>query len=121
MLFGVFTAGEDHNGATLGFQHRMFQQLPQQEGDSVAASAEASGFPPPRHRPWPVPMRIINLGSLRGGRADRDYEPLAPVAGLSPVERAVPIPKDERQLSNGAATSILSMMFNCLHCLGDAW
>lgn len=104
MLFGVFTAGEDHNGATLGFQQRLYQQLLQQEGSYEAASSSstaASGVPPPQHRPQPVPMRIINLGSLQGARTDRAYEQLSPVAGLPPVPPPVPVSSEKRQQSNG--------------------
>ena len=104
MLFGVFTAGEDHNGATLGFQQRLYQQLPQQEESYKAASGSstaASEVPPPQQRPQPVPMRIITLGSLQGARTDRAYEQLSPVAGLPPVPPPVLVSSEKRHQSNG--------------------
>ena len=110
----MFTAGEEHSGATLGFQQRMFQQLPAQNSSSNERGSEnstantgAAQFPENRLRP--VPMRIANLGSARGARTERGYEPMAPVAGLSRVEAPVIFLKESMGHSEGSNPRIFSI------------
>lgn len=105
LLFGVFTAGEEHSGATLGFQHRLYQQLPSENsssnGSSSNGAANTGAAPFPVNRLQLVPMRIANLGLARGARTERGYEPMAPVAGLSCVMPPVPISKESTKESDG--------------------
>ncbi|BDA41233.1 probable BRCA1-A complex subunit Abraxas 1 [Coccomyxa sp. Obi] len=108
LLFGVFTAGEEHSGATLGFQQRLYQQLPTQQsssnGNSSSGAANTGAAPFPVNRLRPVPMRIANLGSARGARIERGYEPMAPVAGLPRVVPPVPVSKESTKHSDGPSS-----------------
>lgn len=72
LVFAIFRSFTDHNGASLSFEQRFFQQLP------PASTSEPA-------RLVATPMAVTNLGAAKGSRA---YEPLAPVAGLPRVPRA---------------------------------
>ncbi|CAL8462047.1 g1578 [Coccomyxa elongata] len=106
LLFGVFTAGEEHSGATLGFQQRLYQQLPTQDSSSSSGAANTGAAPFPVNRLRPVPMRIANLGSARGARTERGYEPMAPVAGLPPIAPPIPASKESTTRQSGGASTV---------------
>lgn len=102
LLFGVFTAGEDHDGATLGFQQRLYQQQLPEELSSGAANAQA-----PLPTLQPVALRIANLGSARGARTERGYESLSPVVGLPRVAGPLQSSQADKQPSAGGSCLLL--------------
>lgn len=81
LLLGIFRRSPDHNGASISFDQRFFQQLP------LTTSSGASSLQHAPVRLSPVSLSVTNLGATRGTRA---YEPLASVAGLPRVLAAFP-------------------------------
>lgn len=85
LLFGVFKDSPDHNGASISFEKRFFQQIPSTAPSSASKLQHASS------RLVPVSLSVTNLGATKGTRA---YEPLASVAGLPRVPAAFPLPPE---------------------------
>ena len=95
LLFGVFKDSPEHNGASISFDKRLFQQLPVRDPSAASKLQHASP-----NRLAPVSLSVTNLGASKGSRA---YEPLASVAGLPRVLSAFPpSPSPESRLLGGA-------------------